>query len=83
MKTKLLIGAVSILFLSACGEEVKSVQWWQEHADEAQKKVTECSSNGNDSENCRNAKDGLFRHKQLTAKSPSFMDAYKKTQNKE
>ncbi|EFB70441.1 EexN family lipoprotein [Providencia rustigianii] len=82
MKKMILIGVVSAFLLSACSEEVKSVQWWQEHAEEAQKKVDECSVNGNDSENCRNAKDGLFRHKQLTAQSPSFMDAYKKTQNK-
>lgn len=79
----ILLSALSILFLSACSEDVKSVQWWQEHAEEAQKQVDECSANGNDSENCKNAKDGLFRHKQLTAKQPSFMDAYKKIQNKE
>lgn len=41
------------------------------------KKVAECKASGSDSDNCRNAKEGLFRYKQLHAVEPSFKDAFK------
>lgn len=56
MKTKLLIGAVSIFFLSACGEEVKSRDWWEAHPEEAVKKWKECMESGEESVNCINVK---------------------------
>jgi hypothetical protein len=62
-------------FLAGC-EDVKSVDWWQSHPDEANKKVSECKK-ASDSENCKNAKDGLFRYKQLHPNSPSYKDAFK------
>ena len=37
---------------------------------------------GDDSENCRNAKDGLFRYQQLHANSPSYKDAFKSSTSK-
>ena len=49
----------------------------QEHHAEAEKKVAECKASGSDSDNCRNAKEGLFRYKQLHAVEPSFKDAFK------
>ncbi|EBB2472652.1 hypothetical protein CJE62_15545 [Salmonella enterica] len=74
MKIAFLTGAV--LILAGC-EDVKSSDWWQEHHLEAEKKVAECKASGSDSDNCQNAKDGLFRYKQLHAAEPSFKDAFK------
>ncbi len=65
------------LVIAGC-EDVKSADWWQEHHDDAEKKVAECKSSGSDSENCKNAKEGLFRYKQLNAPSISFKDEFKK-----
>ncbi|WP_284281149.1 EexN family lipoprotein [Proteus mirabilis] len=56
MKKMILMSALSILFLSACSEEVKSVQWWQEHPDEAVKKWKDCMESGDESANCINVK---------------------------
>ncbi|UDJ88652.1 EexN family lipoprotein (plasmid) [Erwinia amylovora] len=69
-------------FLLAGCEDVKSVDWWQSHPDEADQKVSECKKSGDDSENCRNAKDGLFRYQQLHASSPSYKDAFKGSMSK-
>lgn len=73
---KFTVIAGAILLLSGC-EDVKSADWWQEHHAEAEKKVAECKASGSDSDNCRNAKEGLFRYKQLHAVEPSFKDAFK------
>lgn len=57
---------VLAFLLSGC-EDVKSVDWWKTHPDDAQKKVAECNKSGDDTENCKNAKEGFFRYKQLKA----------------
>ena len=67
MKNYLSILALGIIFLLSGSEDVKSSDWWQSHPNEAEKKVAECKSSGSDSDNCKNAKDGLFRYKQLKA----------------
>ncbi len=80
---------ISVIFLglafllSGC-EDVKSVDWWKSHPDEAEKKVAECNKSGSDSENCRNSKDGLFRYKQLKAVDHpiDYKDAFDKMLNK-
>lgn len=73
-----LILCVGLVFAITGCEDVKSVDWWQEHHIDAEKKVAECKSSGSDSDNCRNAKDGLFRYKQLNAPGISFKDEFKK-----
>ncbi|RKT89326.1 hypothetical protein BJ925_0303 [Rahnella aquatilis] len=75
--TKLFLFTGLALMLSGC-EDVKSSDWWKEHHVDAEKKVAECKTSGSDSDNCKNAKDGLFRYQQLNAPEPSFKDAFKK-----
>ncbi|MCV5863668.1 EexN family lipoprotein, partial [Escherichia coli] len=53
-KLNLILVATGMTFLLAGCEDVKSVDWWQSHPDEAGKKVSECKQSGDDSENCRN-----------------------------
>jgi hypothetical protein len=75
-----MIPALGLTFLLVGCEDVKSVDWWQAHADDATKKVAECNKSGSDSENCKNAKEGLFRFKQLKAvnsKPIDYKDAFK------
>ncbi|EOI3591736.1 EexN family lipoprotein [Proteus mirabilis] len=83
MNKIILIALVPVLFLLGCSEDVKSRDWWESHPDEAKTKVAECKESGSDSQNCRNAKEGLFRYNQLNAKMPSILDAYHKMQNKQ
>ncbi|WP_117095325.1 EexN family lipoprotein, partial [Klebsiella pneumoniae] len=61
MKKYGLVAALGLTFFLTGCEEVKSVDWWQSHVDDATKKVAECKKSGSDSENCKNAKEGLFR----------------------
>lgn len=43
--------------LTGCGtEEVKSVDWWKEHAPEATEKYLSCKESGEDTQNCQNVK---------------------------
>ncbi|ENH5632603.1 EexN family lipoprotein [Salmonella enterica] len=74
---------VSSFMLSGCFEETKSVQWWEEHHDEAVKKEVECKNSGSDSQNCRNVKDANFRYQQLHAKQPNFKDAFKNMESEQ
>ena len=38
----------------------------------AKNKVSECEQSGSDSENCKNAKQAVFRNKQSSASVPTF-----------
>lgn len=59
--------------LTGCGtEEVKSVDWWKANSEDAKNKVSECEQSGSDSENCKNAKQAVFRNKQSSASVPTF-----------
>jgi len=83
---KLIFIAGSILatsFLTGCSEEVKSRDWWESHPEEAKKKISECKEKGTDSDNCKNANDGLFRYQQAHAKRPSHMETYNKMKQKQ
>ena len=83
MKKYGIVAALGLTFFLAGCEEVKSVDWWQDHPDEATKKVAECKKSGSDSDNCKNAKDGLFRYKQLHPKHVDYKDAFKDVLGKE
>lgn len=61
---------VSLLALSGCGEETKSVDWWRNHPEDALKKADECKKSGADTDNCKNVKAALFRNKQQDAPIP-------------
>lgn len=82
-KLMFIVAMLATSFLTGCSEEVKSRDWWESHPDEAKTKVAECKESGSDSQNCRNAKEGLFRYNQLNAEMPSFLDAYRKMKNKQ
>lgn len=64
------------LLLTACGQEVRTVEWFNAHPDEADKTYSECVSSNDQSENCRNAeisrKHTDFRKQQKNAPEPSF-----------
>jgi hypothetical protein len=45
-----LVAALGLTFFLTGCEEVKSVDWWQSHVDDARKKVAECKKSGSDSE---------------------------------
>ncbi|EQB1175037.1 EexN family lipoprotein, partial [Klebsiella pneumoniae] len=53
MKKYGLVAALGLTFFLTGCEEVKSVDWWQSHVDDATKKVAECKKSGSDSENCK------------------------------
>ncbi|MCZ8812489.1 EexN family lipoprotein [Escherichia albertii] len=80
MKTILsfLVLSMVSLFLTGCFEETKSRDWWEEHPKQAAEKVAECQKSGSDSDNCNNAKQGLFRYQQAHATPPSYRDMSKK-----
>ncbi len=44
MKKYGIVAALGLTFFLAGCEEVKSVDWWQSHPDEATKKVAECKN---------------------------------------
>lgn len=62
----------SLLVLSGCGEDTKSVEWWRNNPDEAIKKAQDCKTSGDDSDNCRNVKSALQRNQQQDAPIPTF-----------
>ncbi|ECZ6618590.1 EexN family lipoprotein [Salmonella enterica] len=72
-----LTGLCSVFLLAGC-EEIKSVDWWTEHHDEAIKKEAECKKSGSDSQNCQNVKEANFRYQQLHAKKPDYAEEMKK-----
>ncbi|MGO3768171.1 EexN family lipoprotein [Halomonas sp. AOP1-B1-8] len=61
MKSKLI--AALLLFvplLAACGDDVKSVEYWMEHTEERKEKLQECEEKGELSVNCENASSADF-----------------------
>ncbi|PAV05649.1 addiction module [Arsenophonus sp. ENCA] len=68
--------AISTLFLSfmitGCGEETKSRVWWSEHIEQAKEKDIECKKSGADTDNCRNAREAVFRYDQAHAPIMKF-----------
>ncbi|MBV7681861.1 EexN family lipoprotein [Escherichia coli] len=83
MKNYGIVAALGLTFFLAGCQEVKSVDWWQSHPDEATKNVAECKNSGSDSDNCKNANDGLFRYKQLHPKHVDYKDAFQNQLGKE
>ncbi|HHQ6539539.1 TPA: EexN family lipoprotein [Serratia fonticola] len=71
MKKLLIVGCAAFM-LMGCEEETKSKDWWLEHIEDAKVKVEECAKSGSDTDNCKNAKEAMFRHKQATSTIPTF-----------
>ena len=64
---------VMVVLVAASGcDDTKSVDYWKEHNDEAVKKVEDCKVKGDDSVNCRNAKEAVFKNHQKDAAVPTF-----------
>ncbi|EJT4720271.1 TPA: EexN family lipoprotein [Klebsiella pneumoniae subsp. pneumoniae] len=47
---------LTLMVLTGCGEETKSVDWWVSHPKEATEKYVDCQKTGSDSDNCKNVK---------------------------
>ncbi|MBB1584959.1 EexN family lipoprotein [Serratia sp. OS31] len=69
----ILITGLSFI-LAGCEEKPKSVDWFKEHPVELATVIKDCKASGDDTQNCRNAKDANFRLKQRDAKIPTFGD---------
>ena len=67
----------SAFILAGCDEKPKSVDWYMEHPTELKGVFEACKASGDDTQNCRNAKDAIFRIKQRDAKIPTFGDLSK------
>ncbi len=65
---------IFILFLLAGCDETKSKDWYKEHVDQMKSRQSECKATGNDSQDCRNAKEAFFEWEQLHAKVPNLND---------
>ncbi|MEO7877546.1 MAG: EexN family lipoprotein [Dokdonella sp.] len=59
----------AVLACSACGEEVRSAQWWMGHGPELQAKLIECKNNpaSEKDDNCRNATEAFVTLVSATA----------------
>lgn len=56
-KTRILSLVLFSIALSGCGEEIKTVDWWRNHPEEAISKVEECKKSGDVSDNCKKRQD--------------------------
>ncbi|MEQ9844026.1 EexN family lipoprotein [Pectobacterium brasiliense] len=73
MKTSLYIFPVILgsLFLAGC-DNPKSTQWYKEHRDEMSQRYKACESSGDDSQDCKNAREARFELRQENAKVPDL-----------
>lgn len=56
MKGKTILIFLFVISLGGCGEEPRSVEWYQEHPDERQAKLAICKNAQEESANCENAR---------------------------
>ncbi|MDG0796731.1 EexN family lipoprotein [Pectobacterium punjabense] len=73
MKTSFCIFPVILgsLFLAGC-DNPKSTQWYKEHPDEMNQPYKACESSGDDSQDCKNAREARFELRQENAKVPDL-----------
>ena len=73
MKTSFRILTVILgsLFLAGC-DNPKSTQWYKEHSDEMSKRYKACESSGDDSQDCKNAREAQFELRQENARVPDL-----------
>ncbi|MFU8606346.1 hypothetical protein ACNAT0_22330, partial [Escherichia coli] len=57
--------------------------WQPEFTDKTLSRKPGAVQSGSDSENCKNAKEGLFRYKQLHPKHVDYKDAFKNVLGKD
>lgn len=71
IKTAVLAVSVCVL-LAGCKEEAKSVDWYKQHQSELTKVYQDCKASGDDSDNCKNAKEAHFDIQQKDAPVTQF-----------
>ncbi|EMB4337273.1 EexN family lipoprotein [Citrobacter freundii] len=73
MKTTLCIYPIilAFLFLTGCDNQ-KSTQWYKEHQNEMNTRYKACESSGEDSQDCKNAREARFELRQENAKVPDL-----------
>ncbi|TCT92482.1 hypothetical protein EDC48_101292 [Gibbsiella quercinecans] len=73
MKTSLYLFPIisGALLLTGC-DNPKSKQWHKEHQDEMNTRYTACEASGEDSQDCRNAREARFELRQESAKVPDL-----------
>ena len=71
MKIALPVLALSAL-LAGCKEEAKSVDWYKANRSELAKVYQECTASGDDSDNCKNAKQAHYDIQQKDAPITQF-----------
>ncbi|SCX56573.1 EexN family lipoprotein [Kosakonia sacchari] len=60
-----------LFFLAAC-DSPKSTQWYKSHQDELSTKYKECELSGEDSQDCKNAREARFELSQASAPVPDL-----------
>ncbi|AUQ42657.1 EexN family lipoprotein [Yersinia ruckeri] len=73
MKTSLYIFLIILVsfFLTGC-DIPKSTQWYKEYPDEMNPRYKVCESSGEDSQDCKNAREACFELRQENTKVPDF-----------
>jgi hypothetical protein len=73
MKISLCIVPVILgsLFLTGC-DNPKSIQWYKEHPDEMNQRYKACESTGEDSQDCKNAREARFELRQENTQVPDL-----------
>lgn len=65
---------ISILALNGCEEKSQTVEWYKENPTEMNKVWSKCQASGNDTTNCRNARDADTQIKRANAPVPDLND---------
>lgn len=62
----------SLVILSGCKEETKSVDYYMQHDEARMEKIKECHNATTDSENCRNATEAMNKLQKKNTSIPRF-----------
>lgn len=73
---------IGALFISGCNEPSKSRDWYEHHHKEMNERYTECKKSGDDTPDCRNAKEAHFNVSQLNAPILNFNELLKESDSK-
>jgi len=74
MFKKVSLSAIAVLIafaITGC-DEAKSVDWFKDHPSEMNEVLAKCKASGDDSQNCRNAKEARQLIQQKDAAIPTY-----------
>lgn len=77
------LSSVMFVLVAGCKEETKSVDWYSKHPDKMKEISAACDESGDDTQNCKNAKQARFNQQQYDAPIPHFDDFGKETEKYE